>query len=279
MEEVVKGIFAETNYFGCNPGFIVTRDGVVMVDTPQKPTDWPGWKAEIKAHGPVRWLINTEYHWDHTMGNPYYEGIVAAHDATHENFYKVSSMWGFGIDGAGPWIEEVDPEGVRIAGVYKPRAPEITFSRDMTLYVGESEIQLLHTPGHTEGQTAVYIPDRGVLFATDNLFVDFLIWFHDSDPFEWLQSLERLKTLDVDRIIPGHGPVCGKESIGLMEEKIQGVLSRVRDAMDRGLSEEEAAATVKFQDLCVQDENYEEIRDDVESASVQRIYRILKERG
>ena len=101
MEEVVKGVFAETDFFGCNPGFIVTRDGVVMVDTPQKPTDWPGWKAEIEAHGPVRWLINTEHHWDHTMGNPYYEGIVAAHDATHEDFYKVSSMWGFGIDWAG----------------------------------------------------------------------------------------------------------------------------------------------------------------------------------
>ena len=104
-----------------------------------------------------------------------------------------------------------------------------------------------------------------MLFATDNLFVDFLIWF------------PRLGPLRVASI-PGaaQGPGCGPDrprpwpglregSIGLMEEKIQGVLSRVRDAMDRGLSEEEAAATVKFQDLCVQDENYEEIRDDVES--------------
>jgi hypothetical protein len=63
-----------------------------------------------------------------------------------------------------------------------------------------------------------------------------------------------------------------------MEEKIQGVLSRVRDAMDRGLTEEEAAAAVKYQDLCVQDENYKDIRDDIESASVRRLYQILKEK-
>ena len=73
MEEVAQGVFAETNIFGCNPGFIVTRDGVVMVDTPQKPTEWGGWKEALAAHGPVKWLINTEPHWDHTMGNSFFE--------------------------------------------------------------------------------------------------------------------------------------------------------------------------------------------------------------
>ena len=278
MEEVVKGVFAETGYFGCNPGMIATPDGVVMVDTPQKPTDWPGWKEAIEAHGRVRWIVNTEHHWDHTMGNPHYDGIIVAHEATYRDFFSVSSIWGFGIDGAQPWIERADPEGVSIAGHYKPRSPEVTFSRDMTLHVGGLEIRLLHTPGHTEGEAAVYVPERGVLFATDNLFVEFLPWFHDSDPFDWLTSLGRLKTLDLDRIVPGHGPVCGKEAIDHMEEKIHGVLARVRHAIALGLTEEEAAATVRFLDLCVQDKNYKDIRNDIEAASVRRIYRILKER-
>lgn len=279
MEEVAKGIFSETGIFGCNPGFIVTPDGVVMVDTPQKPSDWSRWKEAIALHGPVRWLINTEYHWDHTMGNPYYGGIVVAHEATHRDFFKVSSIWGFGIDGAQSWIEHADPEGVSIAGDYMPRAPQVTFSKDLTLYVGGVEIQLLHTPGHTDGQAVVYVPERGVLFATDNLFVEFLPWFHDSNPFDWLASLNRLKTLDFNRIVPGHGPICGKEAVDHMEEKICGVLARVRQAIDHGLSEEEAAATVKFLDLCVQEKNYKDIREDIESASIRRLYQVLKERG
>jgi hypothetical protein len=70
-----------------------------------------------------------------------------------------------------------------------------------------------------------------------------------------------------------------KEEVGHMEEKICGVLSRVRQAIDRGLSEEEAATTVKFLDLCVQGKNYKDIREDIESASIRRLYRVLKENG
>ncbi|MEE8110453.1 MAG: MBL fold metallo-hydrolase [bacterium] len=279
MEEVAEGVFAETNIFGCNPGFIVTSDGVVMVDTPQKPTNWVGWKEAVASHGPVRWLINTEFHWDHTMGNPHFEGTIVAHDATLRDFYNVSPLWDFGIDGVLPWIGKADPEGVQIAGDYKPRAPEVTFSHDMTLYVGDTELRLLHTPGHTEGETVVYLPGRGVLFATDNLFVDHVIWFQDADPFDWLESLARIKGLDADRIVPGHGSVCGKEWIGLMEEKIQELLSRVRGAIAKGLSEEETAASVKYRDLCVLDEDYKAIHDQVEAVSVRKIYRKVKERG
>jgi cyclase len=277
MEQVTEGVFAETNIFGCNPGFIVTDDGVVMVDTPQKPSIWPGWKEAVAEHGPVRWIINTEPHWDHTMGNPFFEGPIVAHDETLRNFHNVSPLWGFGIDGVGQWIAKADPEGVSIAGDYKPREPEITFSHDMTLYVGEIEIQLLHTPGHTKGETAVYLPDRGVLFATDNLFVDHLIWLQDANPFDCLTSLARIKKLDADRIVPGHGPVCGKEWIGLMEEKIEEILVRVRNAIAQGRTEDETAESVKYRDLCVLDDDYKDVHDKVEGVSVRMVYRFLKE--
>ena len=277
MEQVTEGVFAETRIFGCNPGFIVTDEGVVMVDTPQKPSEWPRWKEAISRHGPVRWIINTEAHWDHVMGNPYFEGPIVAHEATLADFYKPSPLWGFGIDGVGAWIQKADPGGVDIAGDYKPRAPEVTFSDQLTLYVGGTEIRLLHTPGHIAGETAVYIPKRRVLFSSDNLFVDHLIWFQDADPVAWLESLARLKKLDVDRIVPGHGPVVGKEWIDRMEEKIRQVLGRVRNALHRRLSEEETVASVKYRDLCVLDEDYRNVHDQVEAISIRRIYRRLKE--
>ena len=275
MEEVAKGVYAETNIFGCNPGFVVTDDGVVMIDTPQKPTSWNPWKQAMAGHGEVRWIINTERHWDHVMGNPYFEGTIIAHDETLSGVYQKSPLWGFGIDGVGPWIARADPEGVSIAGDYKPREPEITFSRDATLYVGGLEFQLLFTPGHTTGEIAVFVPQRGVLFASDNLFVDHLIWWQDANPHDCLDSLDRLKGLDAELIVPGHGPCCGKDAIDKMEEQTREVLSRIRAAIKEGMTEDEAVESVTYRDVCVLDENYKDVHDEVERVSVRMLYRFL----
>src|SRR5207237_3134907 len=60
---------------GCNPGFLVTDDGVVMIDTPQQPIDAVRWRERLQEHGPIRTLINTEPHIDHISGNAYFPGI------------------------------------------------------------------------------------------------------------------------------------------------------------------------------------------------------------
>lgn len=279
MERVAEGVYAETNIFGCNPGFIVTSDGLVMIDTPQKPTDWIMWKKAMAIHGEVLWIINTERHWDHVMGNPYFGGTIIAHDETLNGFFQKSPLWGFGIEEVGPWIAQEDPEGISIAGDYKPRKPEITFSGDLTLYVDDLEIQLLFTPGHTTGEIAVFVPERGVLFASDNLFVDHLIWWQDANPHACLESLDRLKGLDVEWIVPGHGPCCKKDMLDKMEEQTREVLSRVQVAIKAGMTEGEAVESVKYRDLCVLDENYKDVHGDVEKVSIQVLYRFLKTHG
>ena len=71
--------------------------------------------------------------------------------------------------------------------------------------------------------------------------------------------------------------VCGKEWIGLMEEKIEEILARVRNAIAQGLTEDETAETVKYRDLCVLDDDYKDVHDKVEMVSVRMVYRFLKE--
>src|SRR4030042_535583 len=84
MKKVSKNVYAETNFQGCNPGFVVTSDGVVMIDTPQMPTDADKWRDIIAEHGPVRYVINTEPHGDHFSGNCFFKGTVVAHEGTRK---------------------------------------------------------------------------------------------------------------------------------------------------------------------------------------------------
>jgi len=84
MQKITDNIYAETEFRGCNPGFVITTEGVVMIDTPQLPVDAINWRNEIAKHGPDRYLINTEPHSDHFTGNYYFEGTVVAHEGTRE---------------------------------------------------------------------------------------------------------------------------------------------------------------------------------------------------
>ena len=66
---VTPNIYTTTKLRGCNPSFVTTSDGVVVIDTPQLPTRAVAMRAEAESHGPIRYLINTEHHVDHIFGN------------------------------------------------------------------------------------------------------------------------------------------------------------------------------------------------------------------
>jgi len=75
MRRVSAHVYAEFYFWGCNPGFLVTSDGVVMIDTPQQPIDAVRWRERLSEHGPIRSLVNTEPHIDHIAGNAYFPGV------------------------------------------------------------------------------------------------------------------------------------------------------------------------------------------------------------
>ena len=75
MRRVSENVYAEIYFWGCNPGFVVTGEGVVMIDTPQQPIDAVRWRERLQEYGPIRYLINTEPHVDHILGNAYFPGV------------------------------------------------------------------------------------------------------------------------------------------------------------------------------------------------------------
>ena len=80
MQQLTSNVFVETQIRGCNHGFVTTSDGIVMIDSPHKPSDALKLKAEIARRGQLRYIINTEPHGDHWTGNAFFDVPVIAHE-------------------------------------------------------------------------------------------------------------------------------------------------------------------------------------------------------
>jgi cyclase len=91
MEQVTDRIWAETKVRGCNPCFVKTSKGPVVIDTPQLPTRAVAMRDMVESIGPIQYLVNTEHHVDHIFGNYWFKGrtTIVHHQGVHERFMTV----------------------------------------------------------------------------------------------------------------------------------------------------------------------------------------------
>ena len=122
MQKITDNVYAETGFRGCNTGFVVTKEGVVMIDTPQIPTEAIKWRDEIAKHGPVRYLINTEPHGDHITGNYFFEGTVIAHEGVREASLASS------VEQLKERLKQTAPDSLPLMDGFSYRPPTITLS-------------------------------------------------------------------------------------------------------------------------------------------------------
>ena len=254
METVTANVFTNTKLRGCNPSFVTTSDGVVVIDTPQLPTRAVAMRQEAESHGPIRYLINTEHHVDHIFGNYYFKGAgaVVEHQGLYDNFMTVTpdlDPYAYACEA----IPTDDPEGAAILpdrDTYyaDPNKGTIVFTGDLTLHVGDHTFRLLHTPGHTPGQLAVHVPEERVVFTGDTIFSECQTWLMTSNVEQWLAALERIGGLDVDHIVPGHGPVTTKRYLDMQRAVLLEWKSAVAVAVAKGWTREETIARVNFAD-------------------------------
>jgi cyclase len=241
VRRITDNVFAEIYFWGCNPGFITTSDGVFMVDTPQQPIEAVRWRERLLEHGPIRHVVNTEPHQDHIRGNAYFPGVeVIGHERMVARYADmVPMMTG---DQLLETLKTVDPDSVWLFNhpEYPPNPPTRTFSDRLTLQLGEHEIQLLHHPGHTPPQTSVFVPSEGVVFTGDNVFHKCKTFVQEADPWQWLEALRQIEALDVHTIVPGHGEPCDKRYLAQQAQVIENWIGVVEDYVRRGLSEDDA---------------------------------------
>ncbi len=254
MQNVTPNIFTETKVRGCNPSYITTSDGVVVIDTPQLPTKAVQMRKEAEAHGPIRYLINTEHHVDHIFGNYYFKGAgtVVHHQGVYDNFMVVGpELDPFAY--AQEALPTDDPDGAAIfpdrEEYYQdPNKGQIVFTGDLTLRVGGHTFELIHTPGHTPGQVAVHVPEERAVFTGDTVFSECQTWLMTSNVDEWLTALETIRDLDIDYVVPGHGPITTKEYLFVQRSMLMEWKTAVAAAVAKGWSREETVERVHFKD-------------------------------
>ncbi len=284
IQRVTKNVFAETKIRGCNPGYIITSDGVVVIDTPQLPTHAVKMRQEAEKCGLIRYLINTEHHVDHIFGNYYFRGtgIVISHVEVYREFMKVTSNlnpYAYAKEA----IPADDPEGAAIfpdeeTYFADPNKPTITFDKNLTLRVGNHTLELISTPGHTKGQIAVYVPEEKVVFTGDTIFNHCQTWIYEADPEAWLASLKVIDSLDVDHIIPGHGPICTKTQIPVQSAFILEWLTAVATGIAKGWTKEECIRKISFLDRFPVDVGQEYMGPRVQELNVIALYDYLTQK-
>ena len=237
MKQLTKNVFVENGLRGANHGFVTTSDGIVLIDTPHKPSDAVRLQAEIAGRGPLRYILNTEPHGDHWTGNSFFDAPVVAHDGVRARILATD------LPAHVARVATFGPEEPKLLEGYRPNAPVITFQNEMTLHVGDHTFRMVHMPGHTTAQAAVIVEEEGVVFTSDNVFCKCHTWLQEADPDRWLEALDSLRGLREDTFVPGHGPICDKRYLDEQGAFIREWVDYVRrQAVDRGLTRDQAVA-------------------------------------
>ena len=199
------------NSFGANAGIIIGEKGVVVVDTLISAKQAKKFIKDIKAvtGKPIKYVINTHSHLDHTFGN--YEfakrgAVIIAQKNCLSNMKKGSETTLKNAKNFG--LTPKDMKGTKIA------YPALTFTDRMEIDLGNQVVELVNTGhSHTNDSIMVYLPESRILFAGDVLFTGYHPFSADGDIPEWTRTLDNIMLMDVERIIPGHGPLSTKRDI------------------------------------------------------------------
>jgi cyclase len=241
VEEVSVGVFAyvqpDGSWFLNNTGFLLGRDGVVSIDTTSTERRTRDYLAAIArvSDRPVRTLVNTHHHGDHTHGNCLLPlATILGHPRCREEIVA-------GAQGLFPPPAEVF--GNVEWGDIHPVPPFITFDHQLTLWVDDLEVQLhaVGQPAHTTNDVVVWIPERSVLFTGDLLFVGGTPFVPMGSVAGSLAALDKVRALGGRTLVPGHGPVCGPEAIEDVADYLRFVQRTAAEAKAAGLKPLEAA--------------------------------------
>ena len=309
FEKVADGVYYATGGFGSNNVVIVNDLDVLLVDDGTTPAAARAFLDDIKTitNKPVRAVVNTHFHYDHTDGNSVFgpEVQIIAHD------YVRTAIASFDVLNREPYITSqktavparIDALTKQIAAEedmqkksalrkdlaaaettfnqlkeIKPTPPNVTYSSKMVLFKGSREIQLLFLGrGHTGGDTVVFLP-RERIVCTGDLMESRLAYMGDAFFDEWVTTLGALKNLDFALVLPGHGaPFGDKGLITAFQGYLSDITKKVGDLRAQGLSADQAAARV---DLTSHAKDFPQITGPgADPRGVRRIYAWMDERA
>src|SRR5262252_6897296 len=234
--------------FKSNTGIILTQGGVVLIDSGHEPTDSRAVMEAVKklTPMPVRFLIDTEPHPDHTTGHFVFSPtatIIAAAGAG-ESMRNRERQTPDRIEK----LATTSPEMKAALDGYKFIPPNVEYSDKMTLYVGERTLELRYLKGvHSEADTAIFLPKERVLFSASAFVSEQVNIFR---PFvnisDILAAGKMMKALNPEYVIPGHGPPTTSKLFDDGEKYYALLVERVAEKVKEGKSLDDIQKEVKM---------------------------------
>ena len=231
--------------FGGNIGVLAGDQGVLLIDA-----EWPQLHDKVLAavshisRQPVRYLVNTHWHWDHVGGDGLFgkAGVVIISSEQTREYIRQAQASNASQVGA-PYAP--DPAAI----------PVVTVNNGVKFHVGGQTVEIIHVPpAHTNGDLIVHFIEADVIQTGDTFFHGF---YPDIDQphggtidgmialYDTLYKMSGPNT----KIIPGHGPVANREDVREYQAMLREVRKRVAKAVAAGMTEEQLVALHPLDDL------------------------------
>jgi cyclase len=229
-----------------NSTFLVTEEGVLVIDTRQHPRDGQDLLDRIRkiTDKPIKWVVNTHFHADHHYGNSVFKAAGATIMAHADTTRIVQQVDRKEFARRQPFFKSrnYDPGEVKLT------LPDVTFDTNASIRFGGRDIHLLYFgPGQNPGDTFVLFPHARVV-ATSGAFARRSMPNMAFTPSveSWVNLLQKVAALDVDTVLPPHGDVATRADIRDLADFLKFEYALVKRAVDEGTPVETAIKTLDF---------------------------------
>ena len=232
---------------GANSGFVVGRDGVLVIDTRYTPALANELLAAIRSvtKAPIKYVVNTHYHPDHAWGNMVFKAQgarIMARPETREALEKYSPEYL-------AYYKKRSKETYDMLKDIQIVPPDTTVTDNEEINLGDVKAVIrCFGPAHTAGDCVVIVPKGRIAFV-GGLVVN---GYHPNlgdpgvDLDNWIKSLDRLAVMPIDNIVPGQGRVCGKETIASEKEYITRLRNQCDQDIQRMVPMDQAAMAISI---------------------------------
>lgn len=228
-----------------NSGVIVGGDHLLVIDTLGQPLLVKALMTAVRntiGNKPFGRVVNTHQHADHVGGNQFFTPAeIVAHPFCRETVVQMAAALppGAKFEKHTGWADGTEDRRLIVPGT--------TVTDKLTYYYNGTAVEIVH-PGvaHTWGDLMVYLPDYKILFAGDIAVFSMTPWTHNGNVTEWLKVIDKIMGMDVETIVPGHGPIGGKNELAEVREYFQILKREARKRFDTGVSAGKAAAEIRL---------------------------------
>lgn len=246
LKKVGEGVYAAINpdggRSGSNAGFIVGDNAVLVVDALVRPDVARDLLAEIRkiTNLPIRYLVNTHYHLDHTGGDAVFQeaGAVLMANSNVHKWLHTENLKFFGATATPEQKARVDALPL----------PQLTWEEGIEIWLGSRRVIVHSFPGHTGGDSAVFVPDANVVFGGDLIWNQHLPNTIDATTDKWINTLDLAVQHHPEAVfIPGHGDVATVANVRDFRNYLADLRKAVGDARATGKSGDDLTNTVTQQ--------------------------------